>query len=55
LGVLPRRYIPFQDKIFGIWFDGEKAYIANKINEVMIDGNDLIINNEPYKGTHGFW
>jgi len=55
LGALPRRYIPFQDKIFGIWFDGEKGYFGNKSNEVMIDGNDLIINNELYKGTHGLW
>jgi len=25
------------------------------INKVMIDGDNLIINNENYKGTEGLW
>ena len=55
LGALPRRYIPFQDKIFGIWYDDEKFYIGNESNSVIIDGNDLIVNDELYKGTHDLW
>jgi len=42
-------------KEFGIWYDSDRFYIGNESNEVMIDGDDLIINNEPYKGTHGLW
>ena len=45
LGALPRKYIPFQDKIFGIWYDDERFYIGNENNRVIIDGNDLFINN----------
>jgi len=52
---LPRKFIPFQDKIFGIWYDSDRFYIGNESNEVVIDGNVLSINNEMYKGTHGLW
>jgi hypothetical protein len=55
LGALPRRYLPFQDKIFGICYDSDRFYIGNKNSEVIIDGNDLSINNEKYRGTHGLW
>jgi len=55
LGPVARKYLPFQDKKFGIWFDGDGIYIDNKSSKVIIDGDDLIINNEPYKGTHGLW
>ena len=44
LGALPRKYIPFQDKIFGIWHD-ERFYIGNENNRVIIDGNDLSMMN----------
>ena len=55
LGGLPRKYVPFQDKIFGIWYDSDRFYIGNESNDVMIEGDDLIINNKKYKGTHGLW
>ena len=55
LGALPRKYITFQDRIFGIWYDYERFYIGNQSNRIIIDGNDLIINDERYKGTHGLW
>ena len=54
LGALATKYMAFQDNIFGIWFDGEKLHIGNS-NNVVIDGNDLIINDEMYKGTEGLW
>ena len=50
---LPRKYLPFPDNKFGIWFDDENFYIGNKDNKILIDGNDLIVNNERYRGTHG--
>ena len=49
---MPRKYLPFPDSKFDIWVDEENFYIGNK-DKVVIDGNDLIINNERYKGTHG--
>ena len=55
LGALPRKYISFQDKIFGIWYDDKGFYIGNESNKVIIDNNDLIVNDERYKGTHGLW
>ena len=51
---LPRKYLSFPDKEFGIWVAGDRFYIGNKSNELIIDGNNLIINNEPYKETHVF-
>jgi hypothetical protein len=48
LGALPRKYKPFQDKIFGIWYDSDRFYISNESDKVIIDGNDLSINNEKY-------
>ena len=54
-GTLPRRYLPFPDNKFAIWFDDENFYIGNKDNKILIDGNDLIVNDESYKGTHGIW
>jgi hypothetical protein len=51
---LPRKYIHFQDKIFGIWYISDRFYIGNESNKVTIDGNDLVINNEKYKGTQVF-
>ena len=33
LGALPRKYIPFQYKIFGIWYDYKRFYIGNESNE----------------------
>jgi len=44
LGALPRKYIPFHDKIFSIWYDDKRFYIGNESNKVTIDGNDLIVN-----------
>ena len=41
--------------IFVIWRDEEKFHIDNESNKVIIDGNDLIINDEKYKGTEGLW
>ena len=52
---LAGRYVPFPDNIFGIWRDAERFHIGNESNKVIIDGNDLIINDEKYKGTHGIW
>jgi hypothetical protein len=54
-GALPTKYLPFPDNKFGIWYDEEKFYIGNKYNEILIDGNDLIVNDDTYKGTHGLW
>ena len=45
----------FQIKIFGIWRDNEKFNIGNEKNKVITDCNDLIINDEKYKGTEGLW
>jgi hypothetical protein len=53
LGRIPRKYISFPDKQFGIWADEDNIYIGNKSNKVLIDGCDLIINDEKYKGTDG--
>ena len=53
LGALPRKYLPFPDNKFGVWVDEENFYIGD--NHVLADGNDLIISNERYKGTHGLW
>ena len=55
IGALPRKYLPFPDNKFGIWFDDDNFYIGHKANKILIDGNDLIINGEKYKGTHGLW
>jgi hypothetical protein len=49
------RYLPLQDNIFSIWRDEESFHIGNESNKIIIDGNDLIINDERYKGTHGLW
>ena len=54
-GALPRKYLHFPDDKFGIWYDEEKFYIGDKSNEILIDGNDLIVSGEKYKGTHGLW
>ena len=54
-GPLPRKYLPFPDNKFGIWFDDENFYIGNKENKILIDGNDLIVNDQRYKGSHGLW
>lgn len=51
-GALPRKYLAFPDNEFGIWFDDENPYIGNKENKIFIDGNDLIVNDERYKGSH---
>jgi hypothetical protein len=32
-----------------------KLYIGSKDSKVVADGNDLTVNDERYKGTHGFW
>jgi len=55
LGGRPRKYPTFTDKIFGIRYESVRFYIRNKSKKVIIDGDDLIINDEPYKGTHGLW
>jgi hypothetical protein len=55
LGALPRKYIPFQDEIFGIYYDDENFYIGNESNKVVIDGNDFITIDERYKGIRGPW
>jgi hypothetical protein len=54
-GELPRKYLPFPDNKFGIWYDDKNFYIGNKFNEILIDDNDIFINDEKYKGTHGLW
>ena len=54
-GALPRKYLPFPDNKFGIWYGEEHFYIGNKSNEILIDGNDFIVNDENYRGTHGLW
>jgi phosphoribosylaminoimidazole-succinocarboxamide synthase len=55
-GFLLRKYLHFPDNKFGIhvWYDEGNFYIGSKDNKFVVDGNDLIINNERYKGTHGF-
>jgi hypothetical protein len=55
LGSLVIRYLPFQDNIFGIWRDEKGFHISNESNNIINDGNDLIVNDERYKGTHGLW
>jgi hypothetical protein len=52
---LPRKYLHFPDIKFGIRYDDNKFYMGNKYNEILIDGNDLIVNDGRYKGTHGLW
>ena len=52
LGNIATKYTVFQDIIFGIRFDGEKLHIGNSDN-VIIVGNDLIINGELLNGTQG--
>jgi len=52
-GVLPKKYSPFPDGMFGIWQMKKNFYIGDKGNKVLIDGNDLIMDNERYKGRHG--
>ena len=47
--------MPFPDNKFGIWFDDANFYIGHKANKILIDGKDLIVNGEKYKGTHGLW
>ena len=47
--------MPFPDNKFGIRFDDENFYNGHKDNKILIDGNDLIVNGERYKGTHGLW
>jgi hypothetical protein len=47
--------LPFPDNKFGIWFEDENFYIGHKNNKILIDGNDLIVNGERYKGAHGLW
>ena len=54
VGALAGRYLRFPGNKFGIWTDEENFYIGNN-NKVIIDGNDLIINDERYKQTHGLW
>jgi len=44
--------LPFPDNKFRLCVDEENFYIGNN---VLVDGNDLIINNERYKRTHGLW
>jgi hypothetical protein len=46
LRAIPKKYIPFPDKHFGVWADDDNIYIGNKSNKVLVDGNDLIINDE---------
>jgi hypothetical protein len=55
IGALPRKYLPFPDNKFGIRVVEENFYIGGKDNKVVIEGNDLIIDNERYKETHGLW
>jgi hypothetical protein len=53
-GALPQKYLPNQDNKFGIWADENiKFYIGD--SQVVVTGNDLIINSERYKGTDGLW
>ena len=52
---LGNTYLPFLDNKFGIWFVDENFYIGNNENKILIDGNDLIVNNERYKGSRGLW
>jgi hypothetical protein len=54
-GALPRKYLPFPDDKFGIWYDEDNVYIGDKSNEILVDGNNLIVSGEKYKGTHGLW
>jgi hypothetical protein len=54
-GVLKRKYLAFSDNNFGVWYDEETFHIGSKDNKVVVVGNDLIINNERYKGTREFW
>ena len=52
-GALPRKYLPFPDDKFGIWYDDENFCIGS--NKITIDSNDIIIGDEKYRGTHGLW
>lgn len=38
-----------------MWRDEENFHIGNENNKVKIDGNDLIINDDKFKGTEGLW
>jgi len=52
---LSRKYLPFPENEFGIWYDEEHIYIGEKSTEILVDGNDLIVSGEKYKETHGLW
>ena len=53
IGPLPEKYLPFSDNKFGIWYDESGFHIGG--NNVIIDGDDLVIDDERYKGTQGLW
>ena len=53
IGPVPKKIFTFSDDKFGIWYDEIGFHIGD--NNVVIDNNDLIINDEKYKGTHGLW
>jgi hypothetical protein len=46
IGTLPRKYLPFPDNKFGIWYDDENFYIGNKSNQILIEDNDLFVNDK---------
>jgi len=47
IGPLPEKYLPFSDNKFGIWYDESGFHIGG--SNVIIDGDDLIIDDERYK------
>jgi len=53
IGSLPEKYLHFSDNKFGICYDESGFHIGG--NNVIIDGADLIIDDERYKGTQGLW
>jgi len=53
IGSLPEKYLPLSDNKFGIWYHESGFHIGG--NKVIIDGDDLVIDDEKYKGTQGLW
>lgn len=54
IGVIARDYILHPDRQFGIYpGDKDTLHIGNK--KVVINGNDIIIDDLTYKGSHGLW
>jgi len=53
IGLLPDKYLPFSDDKSGIWYVENGSHIGG--NNIIIHGDDLIMNDKKYTGTQRFW